>query len=405
MKSSAPKTLRLRLRPTAESIVRSGHPWVFGDSIKEQNREGAAGELAVIFDRNDKFLAVGFYDPDSPIRVRILHTGKPIQIDANFWKSRFDAAMAKRAGMFDERTTGYRCIHGENDGFPGLVLDRYDDTFVLKIYTAAWRDRTREILPFLVGIDAKRVISTSAAPHCEEHQHLIPSIPKIVLRSSRNLNLGEPRVLQGVIDGAVQFLESGLRFEADVLRGQKTGFFLDQRENRKIVETLARDRDVLNTFSFSGGFSVYAARGGARTVTDVDISAHALVNARRNFALNNLEQGRHETIQADTFEFLASKPTGRFGLIVLDPPSLAKRESEKSGALGAYRKLVEFALAWLAPKGILVAASCSAHVTPEEFFTTVLKASKLKEFRRTENPPDHPAAYPEARYLKCIYLR
>src|SRR6185295_12648525 len=120
MKSSVLKTLRLRLRPTAESIVRAGHPWVFADSIKEQNREGAAGELAVIFDRNDKFLAAGFYDPDSPIRVRVLHVGKPIKIDARFWKSRFDAASEKRAVLFNEQTNGYRCVHGENDGFPGL---------------------------------------------------------------------------------------------------------------------------------------------------------------------------------------------------------------------------------------------------------------------------------------------
>lgn len=379
MKSSAPKSLRLRLRPTAESIVRSGHPWVFADSVKEQNREGAPGELAVIFDRNDKFLAVGFYDPDSPIRVRILHVGKPIKTDAAFWKSRLEAALAKRAALFDQNTTGYRCIHGENDGFPGLVLDRYGETLVLKIYTPGWRDRIHDMVPFLKS-------------------------QNIVLRTSRNLSLPDSEVLRGAINSPVQFLENSLCFEADVLRGQKTGFFLDQRENRKIVETLARDRDVLNAFSFSGGFSVYAVRGGARSVTDLDISAHALASARRNFALNNLEHARHETIQADTFEFLAAKPMRGFGLIILDPPSLAKRESEKARALRAYRKLVESALPWLARNGILVAASCSAHVTPEEFFSTVLHASKLKEFRRTENPPDHPATFPEARYLKCIYL-
>jgi 23S rRNA (cytosine1962-C5)-methyltransferase len=219
------------------------------------------------------------------------------------------------------------------------------------------------------------------------------------------LNMSDAEVLRGAVDGSVQFFENGIRFEADVLRGQKTGFFLDQRENRKIVETLVRDRDVLNAFSFSGGFSVYAARGGARSVTDLDISVHALASARRNFGLNKVESARHDTIQADTFEFLAAKPTRRFGLIILDPPSLAKRESEKQGALGAYRKLVQSALPWLAPNGILVAASCSAHVTPEEFFSTVLTASKLKDFRRTENPPDHPATFPEARYLKCIYLK
>src|SRR5687767_418467 len=291
MKSSAPKTLRLRLRPTAESIVRSGHPWVFPDSIKEQNREGRAGELAVIFDRNDKFLAVGFYDPESPIRIRIIHGGKPITIDANFWRTRFEQALAKR--NFDANTTGYRCIHGENDGFPGLVLDRYGDTYVFKIYTAAWTDRINEIAAFATA-------------------------PNVILRTSRNLGLPETTTLRGEITDPVQFVENGIRFEADVLRGQKTGFFLDQRENRQIVESLAQGRAVLNAFSFSGGFSVYAARGGATSVCDLDISAHALESARRNFALNKLS-GAHETIQADTFEFLAQKPARKFGLIVLDP--------------------------------------------------------------------------------------
>ncbi|HUS35373.1 MAG TPA: class I SAM-dependent rRNA methyltransferase [Verrucomicrobiae bacterium] len=377
MKSSAPKTLRLRLRPTAESIVRGGHPWVFADSIKEQNREGRAGEIAAIFDRNDKFLAVGFYDPESPIRVRIIHSGKPIEINSGFWRKRFDAALTKR--KFHSSTTGYRCIHGENDGFPGLILDRYEDTYVFKIYTAAWTDRINEVAGLVKA-------------------------PNVVLRTSRNLGLPEATVLRGEAKASVQFLENEIRFEADVLRGQKTGFFLDQRENRQIVETLAKDRTVLNAFSFSGGFSVYAARGGAESVCDLDISAHALESARRNFALNNLSAS-HETIQADTFEFLAQKPSRKFGLIVLDPPSLAKRASEKAGALRAYRQLVQSALPWLDRDGILMAASCSAHVTPEEFFSTVLKASGLNEFRRAENPVDHPATFPEARYLKCIYLR
>jgi 23S rRNA (cytosine1962-C5)-methyltransferase len=386
MKSSAPKTLRLRLRAAAETIVRGGHPWVFADSIKEQNREGVVGELAVIFDRNDQFLAVGLYDPDSPIRVRILHVGKPIQIDEAFWKTRFEKAIALRRGLFDERTNGYRCIHGENDGFPGLVVDRYADTFVAKIYTAPWLTRINEIAPLITALQECRCL---------------------VLRLSRNLR-GEEKILAGPnVEEPVQFLENGMRFEADVLRGQKTGFFLDQRENRRIVETFAKGRDVLNAFSFSGGFSLYAARGGARSVVDVDISAHALASSRRNFALNNLGSARHETIQADTFEWLAQKSNRQFSLIILDPPSLAKRATDREGALRAYRQLAESAVPWLSKDGLLVAASCSAHVTPEEFFNALSSFAvrrQMRELRRTENPPDHPATFPEARYLKCIYL-
>lgn len=375
------KRLRLRLRPTAESLIRSGHPWVFSGSIKEQNREGESGELAVIFDRNDKFLAIGFYDPNSPIRVRIIHAGKPVEVDSAFWRKRFDEALAKR--KFGPETTGYRCVHGENDGFPGLVLDRYEDTLVFKIYTSPWLARMEELKTFL---NAKR----------------------IVLRQSRNLE-DKSEIIEGPpLDGPVVFRENGIRFEADVLRGQKTGFFLDQRENRQIVESLARDRHVLNTFSFSGGFSLYAARGGAKSVMDLDISAHALESARRNFARNENITTPHESIQADTFEWLAQKPTREFDLIVLDPPSLAKRESEKPGALRAYRQLAMSALPWLSRNGILVAASCSAHVPPEDFYEVigeVARKNKLTEFRRTENPSDHPATFKEARYLKCVYLR
>src|SRR5688572_5351610 len=235
MKSSGAKTLRLRLRPTAETIVRNGHPWVFADSIKEQTREGRAGELAVIFDRNDKFLAVGFYDPESPIRVRILHTGKPTQIDAAFWKSRFDKAIERRQKLFDQNTNGYRCLHGENDGFPGLVLDRYADTFVAKVYTTPWLAQIEEIAPLIREL-----------PECR----------RLILRMSRNLRGEEKQLCGPSISEPVEFLENGLRFEADVLRGQKTGFFLDQRENRQIVEGLSSGRDVVNAFSFSGGFSV-----------------------------------------------------------------------------------------------------------------------------------------------------
>ena len=158
--------LRLRVTAAAEKQARAGHPWIFANSVREQNREGEAGELAVIFDRNDRFLAVGFYDPKSPIRVRVLHVGKPQTIDMAWWAARLDAAVRRRDGLFDERTTGYRLINGESDGWPGLVLDRYDTTLVLKIYTAAWLSRLEETV-FLI------------------RERLNPE--RIVLRYSRNL--------------------------------------------------------------------------------------------------------------------------------------------------------------------------------------------------------------------------
>ena len=213
--------------------------------------------------------------------------------------------------------------------------------------------------------------------------------------------------------GAVIFSENGIRFEADVLRGQKTGFFLDQRDNRAEVEKLASGKKVLNAFSFSGGFSVYAARGGATSVTDLDISAHALESAKRNFALNQNFPGvancRHETVQANCFDWL-DKSADKFDLIVLDPPSLAKRAAEREGAIRAYERLNSQGLAQLARDGILVAGSCSAHVSAAEFFDAVRRAAvktgrKFSELKPLQHPPDHPAGFKEAAYLKVIYLK
>jgi len=393
--------LRLRITAAAETAVRSGHPWVFSDSVLEANRPGQAGELAVIFDRKDKFLAVGFFDPDSPIRVRILHAGKPQTIDEAWWDLHLGQSLTRRSGLFDEQTTGYRLINGESDGWPGLVLDRYDATLVMKVYTASWLPRLDAILALL-----------AAKVPCE----------RIVLRLSRNIQPGaekqfhrrDGQVLFGATpEGPVVFSENGVRFEADVLRGQKTGFFLDQRENRREVETLARGRRVLNAFSFSGGFSVYAAQGGATTVTDVDISAHALESAKRNFSLNAncpaVAVCRHETIQADAFEWIASGPE-KFDLMVLDPPSLAKRAIEREGAIRAYERLNGQGIAKLTRDGILVAGSCSAHVPATDFFDAVRRAAqksgrKYMELKTLLHPPDHPAGFKEAEYLKVIYLR
>ena len=391
-------TLRLRIASTAEWKVRSGHPWIFADSIKSQNRAGTMGELAVVYDKWDNFLAIGLFDPYSPLRVRVLHTGKPQTLDQTWWTGRFNDALKLRATMFNAATTGYRCIHGESDGWPGLVLDRFGDTAVLKLYSAVWFGQTDRVTALV-------------------REHL--PIQRLVVRLSRNIqrlaaqeNIADGSILFGQrVAEPVLFRENGLLFEADVLKGQKTGFFLDQRENRVRVGELAHGRSVLNTFSFSGGFSVYAARAGATSVTDLDISAHALEAAERNFRHNSASTGdcRQEIVKADAFDWL--KQTRRqFGMVVLDPPSFAKKESERKGALEAYARLAGLGIQRVEPGGVLVAASCSAHISADEFFATVRSAArqsarKFTELETTGHPADHPAKFPEALYLKCIYLR
>lgn len=285
--NSAASLLRLRVSPVAESNLRAGHPWLFAGSIRDQNREGRVGELAAIYDRKDVFLAIGLFDPESPIRVRVLHAGKPQKLDEPWWRARLQQALARREGLFDAQTNGCRLIHGESDGWPGLVLDRYDRTLVLKLYTAAWLPRLSEAARYAFDVlQPERVVLRLSRNIQETARHEFRKEEGQSLSCESGENKARQPSTASVDNQRVTFLETGLCFEADVVKGQKTGFFLDQRENRRRVETLAAGREVLNAFSFSGGFSLYAARGGAKSVTDLDISAHALESARRNFALN-----------------------------------------------------------------------------------------------------------------------
>ena len=394
--NASPSLLRLRVSPAAERIIRGGHPWIFSDSILETNRQGEIGDLAVVYSRDNQFLALGLYDPLSPIRFRVLHTGKPTRVNEDWWRQRLRAAMERRLPHFDEaRTNAWRWIHGENDGFPGLVLDRYADTLVLKLYSAVWLPRFGEVLGWL--------------------QAEFPA-SSIVLRMSRNIQqIAEERwaLREGCVSGhtedLVVFRENGLAFEAEVIKGQKTGFYLDQRDNRARVEKLSRHREVLNAFSFSGGFSLYAARGGARRVTDLDISGHAIESSRRNFALNEaISPVPHDFIQADAFRWLSEGPPQTFDLIICDPPSLARREADRVGAIEAYRRLAISCLKRLRRGGVLVAASCSAHVSADEFRHVVEAAAnahgRWKLLWSSAHAVDHPATFPEASYLKCLAI-
>lgn len=392
--------LRLRLTPAAEYAVRTGHPWVYAERIREKNREGNSGEIAVVYDRNDRFLALGLYDPDSPIRFRVLHSGKPVMVDEAWWRARLAASLTRREGVATDQTDGLRWINGESDGWPAMVVDQYAGTLVLKLYSAVWLPRVA---------DLTRWLQESLRPE------------RIVLRLSRNAALGFEQA--GYHDGqnlwgddtapSVVFLEDGIRFWSDVVKGQKTGFFLDQRDNRRRIGQCSSGLDVLNAFSFSGGFSLHAARGGARSVTDLDISPHALEAAQRNFALNAADPRiaaiRHESVQADAFAWL-ERSTEQFDIVICDPPSLAKRETERAGAIEAYHRLAVNSIARVRPGGLLLAASCSAHVTPEEFYAAVTEAAhrsgrRFVEEGYTGHAPDHPATFDEARYLKAAYLR
>jgi 23S rRNA (cytosine1962-C5)-methyltransferase len=338
--------------------------------------------------------------------VRILQTGHPASINQDWFQAviltAYQARKSLRALSPDRMTTGYRLVNGENDGLPGLVIDRYASTQVIKLYTQAWIPHLKNILPALA---------------------LVSQANRSILRFSRSViqqqgpiaTLKDGMLLDGPpLDGPILFQENGLVFEADPINGQKTGFFLDQRDNRTRVECLTAGKSVLNLFAYTGGFSVYAARGGAREVVSVDISGPALEASIHNMAYNThnpaVAAASHTTIAADVFEVLSQirETKQRFDLIVIDPPMFAQNQAQVAAALSAYRKLTQMGIGVLRPGGTLVQASCSSRITPDSFFQTLHQAARdvgrrLIEIERTGHASDHPVRFKEGAYLKCLF--
>lgn len=396
---------RIAVRVTKDALrhVKAGHPWVFDGAVESIKPEGQAGDLAVIFDDKRRFAAIGLYDPASPLRVRILQAGTPVTVDESFWLDRLASAIDLRRSLVDDpETTAYRCVNGENDGLPGLIVDRYDDTAVVKLYTAAWFPHLDAILDPLVGL---------------------LEVDRVVLRLARSVQAGETHGLHDAMtlhgtppDAPVVFLERGLRFEADVLAGQKTGHFLDQRENRVLVGGLSDGAAVLDVFSCTGGFSVHAGAGGAHTVTSVDQSEPALATARRNWERNRdqaaIATATHTTVAGDAFDVMADLAfhRRRFDVVVIDPPSFASSAAQVDRALRSYRRLSVLGLGLVADGGMLVQSSCSSRIDEHQFLDTVHAGAaeagvRLEEWARTGHAVDHPVSFPEGRYLKTLFAQ
>ena len=392
---------RLTLQKDLARHLRAGHPWVFRKAVEKAPKGLAAGAIVDVVE-GERFVARGYYDPLSAIAVRILTREPAEAIDAAFWRRRVQRALALRRELV-RGTTGWRLVHGESDGLPGVVADVYGRWVVLKLYSAGLtphRGRVVEALRDALGGELAGVYGRDEIPHDEEDEGATP----------------EGRVLWGeepperlAID------EHGMKLLVDVRRGQKTGTFLDQRENRLLVRQLARGRpEALNCFSYTGGFSVAAALGGARHVVSVDVDRDAIALARDNFRENGLEPADHAFAAEDAFELLAryKREGRRFDLVVCDPPAFAKSQKAVESALAGYASLNRAALAVLAPGGLLVTASCSARVSAEQFYDAVREAAfkarvdlQLVEERR--QPPDHPVSpqFREGRYLKLLVYR
>ncbi|PIQ96197.1 MAG: rRNA large subunit methyltransferase I [Nitrospinae bacterium CG11_big_fil_rev_8_21_14_0_20_56_8] len=395
--------IKIEVSKAHQAKIRAGYPWVFHYQVVAQKGTGVAGDLAVVYDHRNRFLAMGLYDPHSEIRLRVLQTRSPVEIDAEFFRTRFKEAQILRAGLESQGTTGYRVLNGEGDGFPGLVLDRYDTTVVFKLYSLCW-------FPWLETL-------------LETIHHSAP-FERAVLRLSRNIhqaaqkagNYRDGQVLSGPnVDEPVKFRENGLWFEADVLHGQKTGFFLDQRDNRGRIRLLAGGRRVANVFSYTGAFSVYAGVGGCRSVLEIDANPLAMKSARENWRLNGSVLGLDlkvpEQICGDAFEILdrLHKERRMFDLVILDPPAFARKKNQEQKALNAYTSLATSGAKVTQSNGLLFAASCSNQVGEDDFFEASLRGiraagRKFSERFRSGHAPDHPIRFSEGAYLKAICL-
>ena len=390
----------LELRKDLARHLRAGHPWVFRKAIEKAPRGLLAGAIVDVVE-DGRFVARGYHDPHSAISVRILTREPAEEVDATFWRNRIRRSLALRDDLV-RGTTGYRLVHGENDGLPGVVVDRYADFAVLKLYSAGLTPHRANIVEALRQ-EAKGlagVFGRDEIPRDEESDEGAP----------------QGKVLWGAEPPErIEIDEHGMKLLVDVRRGQKTGLFLDQRENRRMVRDLSAGRgDALNLFGYTGGFSVAAALGGARHVVTIDVDRDAIALARENFRVNGLDPADHAFASEDAFEILKRyKAQGRqFDLVVCDPPAFAKSQKAVEGALAGYASLNRAALAVLAPGGLLVTASCSARVSADQFSDAVKEAAfkakiDLALVTETRQPPDHPVTlqFREGRYLKCMVLR
>lgn len=393
--------VRLELAKGLGRHIRAGHPWVFRKGL-EHTPKVPAGSV-VDLTENGRFAARGYFDPFSAIAVRVLTRDENQRIDGAFFRARIAEAYALRQTLIDlTDTDSYRLIHGEGDGLPGVIVDLYAGFAVLKLYSAGLTpyralivEGLKAAVPGLKGVLGRDEVGRDDADDDDA-----PASARVLL--------GETPPEQ------IEIRERGALFLVDAWRGQKTGFFLDQRENRFLIRRLAKDRDVLNCFSFTGGFSVNAALGGARSVFSVDQDEDAIALSREIFVRNGIAPEKHDFLAADVFELLSSfKDEGRtFDLLILDPPAFAKSQKAVQAAIDGYASLNRQALAILRPGGLFVTSSCSARVSPEAFFAAIKEAAykagvDLSLVEERYQPPDHPIRiqFPEGRYLKFYVFK
>ena len=397
----------IELKKGKEESLKRFHPWVFSGAVARIDEGIEEGETVRVLTSQKEFIAVGHYQIGS-ISVRVL-SFEDIAIDHSFWTERISSSLAMRQkiGIADNPNNNtYRLIHGEGDGIPGLIIDCYDETAVIQAHSVGIHLCRKEIAKALVEVMGKRISNIYY-----KSETTLPYKAKLGEESY------EAAAANGLKNGFLYggsekntAIENGLTFHVDWLHGQKTGFFIDQRENRTLLEQYSKDKSVLNMFCYTGGFSVYAMRGGAKQVHSVDSSAKAIDLTNANISLNFPGDERHQAFCDDAFKFL-EKEGNKYDLIILDPPAFAKHRAALRNALKGYTRLNVKAFEHIKKGGILFTFSCSQVVTKDNFrnavFTAAAQAKRtVRILHQLHQPADHPINiyHPEGEYLKGLVL-
>lgn len=390
------KHCKVFLKPKKEESLLRFHPWVFSGAIQSFEGQPEEGDLVEVYGAHNRFLGIGHFQIGS-IAVRILSFQQQ-EIDQAFWENRIRIAYELRKTLrltASAHNNTYRLVHGEGDNLPGLVIDMYAHTAVMQAHSVGMhraRHQIAEALKQILGNTLQNIYYKSEA----------------TLPYKANLGSEDGYLLGGDVEDIA--LENGLRFCVDWQKGQKTGFFVDQRENRSLLEHYAKDRSVLNMFCYTGGFSFYAMRGGAKVVHSVDSSAKAIALTNKNVSLNFPGDPRHQAFAEDAFKYLEHMGSN-YDLIILDPPAFAKHKDVLRNALQGYRKLNAIAFEKIKPGGILFTFSCSQVVSKEHFRLAVFSAAaqsgrSVRILHQLTQPADHPVNiyHPEGEYLKGLVL-
>jgi len=386
---------KIVLKSGKDQSINRYHPWIFSGAIKKIIGNPAEGDIVEVFDNKDTFLAVGHYQPGS-IAVRIL-SFEPVKTDIDFFREKIKSAILYRQsiGLLNNPSINvFRIVHAEGDNLPGLIIDYYDGIAVMQMHSVGMYHLRRDFAAILGEVLGKRIVAVY-----DKSESTIPYMSGIT-----NVN----GFLAGN-SGPVIVTENGYKFKVDWTTGQKTGFYIDQRENRKLLQSFTEGRNVLDMFGYTGGFSVYAMKNAALVHT-VDSSSSAIELADENVNLNYSDTSRHKSFRIDAFEYL-NNIGGKYDLIILDPPAFAKHNNALANALQGYKRLNMKAIEQIKPGGIIFTFSCSQVVTKENFRKSVFAAAantgrKVRIIHQLSQPPDHPVNiyHPESEYLKGLVL-